>query len=553
VTKAKQKQTGSFYTVNRVAEFIAKWAIRSSNDSVLEPSFGDGIFIDQAINRFKEFGNNHPSIAAVELQPDIVLTARTRYDEKHFEFYLCDFLSTEFDCHFDVVIGNPPYVSLRTLPDDQYLSAKKVINEYGTKCPNNGSLWFPFVLHAISSIKDNGRLAFVMPFEITYARYASELWSVLSNNFAKLSIFRIYEDFFPNVDVETVLLFAEDKGGFTNQIEYSIFETVDDLLSNKVSKDDVIHISEIIRNNKPFVYSSLPPKYQQLHNTIKKSGLISPLIESCKFKIGYVSADKSYFHPNSDIISHYNISKTNLVPTILNAKQLNGGSEIGIEVLVDDYTTSLYLPNIVTDDDFLYIKYGESLGVHQRYKCKRRNPWYITPSVETPDVILSVFGDIPKLVMNKGGYAVTNSLLAGFIKNDSAQQLLCRWYNSLTLLSLELNVHSLGGGSFVVIPGEADKLEIIDYIPEKDVEEIYCELNAIVKTKGVKAAYNAGDELVLRNIFNLSQNDIYAIRDAVQYLRNWRTPANRRNYKITHDNKIIQNPHEIDCININLA
>ena len=46
-----QKSTGSFYTCSSIADYIANWAIETPNTCVLEPSFGDGIFIDSAIGQ----------------------------------------------------------------------------------------------------------------------------------------------------------------------------------------------------------------------------------------------------------------------------------------------------------------------------------------------------------------------------------------------------------------------------------------------------------------------------------------------------------------------
>ena len=528
ITK-KQKLTGSFYTESKVAESVINWAIRSADDYVLEPSFGDGIFINKSFYRFRELGNLNPNITAVEIQPNIVESVQKQFHADLFYTYTADFLSLNLNNKFDAVVGNPPYVGIKNLPSEQRETARRVIEKYNAQCPNNGSLWFSFVLHAITAAKQNGRIAFVLPFEITYVRYAYGLWNILSQNFSTLSICRIYEDFFPNVDVETILLFADGKGGKTTHINYNIYNTVDDLRNNKISKQQKIVLSDIMDNKKPFISTMLTPTQQQVFQHVKNQGIIKPIIENCKFKIGYVSADKNYFHPKADIVEHYSIPKENLYPAILNAKEINGGTGIGIEVNNGDCLSNLYVPRTITEGDKLYIQSGEMLGVHQRYKCRQRKPWYVTPNIEIPNIILSVFGEMPKMVINKGKYAVSNSLLCGHLKGISAEQLLCRWYNSLTLLSLELNVHSLGGGSFVIIPGEADRLEIASNIPEDKISDIFIELDKAVKKISLEAAYILGDKLVLQNIFGLSEDDIKTIRGTIQTLRNWRNPTKRRN------------------------
>jgi len=530
-----QKQTGSFYTESKVAESLTNWAIRNRNDSVLEPSFGDGIFIEKSLRRFLELGNGDPSITAIEIQEDVVDKFIRQYQGKALITYSKDFLSLDFNQQFDVVIGNPPYVSIKRLPIELRETAQQIIKKNNVKCSNNGSLWYPFVLGAISALKKEGRLAYVLPFEITYARYACSLWSILAQNFSKLTVCRIYEDFFPNVDVETILLLADGKGGNTTKIDYNIYDSVDDLLRNYVSRHTDIQLQDVITRKKPFISSILTLAQQLLLERLKKGDMLKPISENCKFKIGYVSADKEFFHPSFDIVEHYLIPNENLYPTILNAKDVNGGTGIGIEVKSGECNSKLYIPRSITEGDKLYILSGEMKGVHQRYKCRQRNPWYITPNIEIPDVILSVFGERPKIIVNKGAYAVSNSLLCGCIKGGSAEQLLCRWYNSLTLLSIELNVHSLGGGSFVIIPGEADKLEIVASIPNDKVKSIYKELDECIIKAGVDAAYELGDKLVLQGIYNLSDSDISIIREAIQTLRSWRNPVKRRERDVIVD------------------
>src|SRR3954466_4942721 len=42
---ADAKAFGAFYTDAQIAEFLAWWAIRERGDTVLDPSFGGGVFL----------------------------------------------------------------------------------------------------------------------------------------------------------------------------------------------------------------------------------------------------------------------------------------------------------------------------------------------------------------------------------------------------------------------------------------------------------------------------------------------------------------------------
>ena len=197
--------------------------------------------------------------------------------------------------------------------------------------------------------------------------------------------------------------------------------------------------------------------------------------------------------------------------------------------------TKLFYPQkVVSPASRKYIKHGESIGVNQRFKCRQRHPWYITPSIETPNVILTVFGDKPRMFVNSGKYISSNSLLCGFFRDKkmNVSSFVASWYNTLTLLSIELKVHSLGGGVLVFIPGETDALEVIDPAVLTSIEKgFYFELDEALKNGRLEEAYSLGDKYVLESL-GLSSDEVSLLVDAVQTLRKWRNSRSRKNLEL---------------------
>jgi adenine-specific DNA-methyltransferase len=69
------------------------------------------------------------------------------------------------------VIGNPPYVRLRHAPADEAERAlQRAAEALGERMDPSGSVWMPFVLHASRFLTPGGRLAYVLPYDITYRR-----------------------------------------------------------------------------------------------------------------------------------------------------------------------------------------------------------------------------------------------------------------------------------------------------------------------------------------------------------------------------------------------
>ncbi|MFP3802403.1 N-6 DNA methylase, partial [Paraburkholderia sp. SIMBA_027] len=53
-TPVRRKERGAFFTPPAITRFIAQWAIRTSQDRVLEPAAGDAEFLVSAVDRLRE-------------------------------------------------------------------------------------------------------------------------------------------------------------------------------------------------------------------------------------------------------------------------------------------------------------------------------------------------------------------------------------------------------------------------------------------------------------------------------------------------------------------
>jgi adenine-specific DNA-methyltransferase len=525
----EKKLKGVFFTSSDVAHYLTERVIENNNQKILEPSFGDGSFIDALIDHYYAMGwekNFKDNLYAVEIRESAI---SQYYDNPLFDnrkLITGDFMAIE-PFPVDVVIGNPPYIGLNKISVPEREKSLKLLSSYGFNMQSSGSLWLPFIMHSCEFLKNSGAIAFVLPYEITYVRYSKQLWKYLRRHFSELSVIRVYEDIFPHVDVETVLFIAKGFGGSTNFVNYELYNSRTDLFNGIMTKQVDISIESILNGERPFVSNLLDKQHLNIINKLRSSNTIMPISEFCKFKIGYVSADQAYFHPTDTEARYFNISDDELIPSIASAKVLK--KNIGLEIKSNQVHTKLFYPN-VSETEHPYIKHGENQSVHKRYKCSQRKPWYITPSIEIPDVVLTVFGDKPRMYINSGKYLASNSLLCGFLKPNtfSPEQVALSWYNSLTLLSIELKVHSLGGGVLVFIPGETDNIEVIDPANFSNINcNYFTEIDYLLQNYSLEKAYSYGDKYLLNNI-GLSQEEIFLIQEAVQILRKWRNSRLRK-------------------------
>ncbi|MDI6772361.1 MAG: N-6 DNA methylase [bacterium] len=517
-----QRRLGVYYTPPLAAQAMAAWAIRSNTTRVMEPCFGSGEFLAAvkrvATTRRYTCVQTHGAElmgAAHSMAVDNDLIDADRA-------ILGDFLGVS-PFPVDAVIGNPPYVRLRSLPEDQLRRALDVTREtLGVPMETAGSVWMAFVLHAVRFLRKGGRIAFVLPHEFTHVRYARPLWKFLGDNFGILRVARMKERLFPDLMQEAILLFADSHGATTRSVSFEAYRTLQEITDGTPITQKQLPLRDIIEGSRPFLKALLPDELTRLLED-RLLSLTTPVRDSCTFNIGYVSGHKQFFHPDQQSIARFRLPASSLRRTLTATRELSG---IGIHTsaIATNKARQLFYPNgTLSPEEERYIRKGEEDGVALGYKCSKRTPWYKVPDVRVPDFMLSVFKDTPSLVVNDAGLAASNSLLCGFLRPRCApEQFIAAWYTSLTLLSCELQVHSLGGGVLVLIPGEVAtiRLPAPGALPTTHIVEVDTALRS-----GRGSPYRLGDQPVLVESLKLTARDVGLIQEGVEALASWRNGA----------------------------
>ncbi|RIK09233.1 MAG: hypothetical protein DCC49_06955 [Acidobacteria bacterium] len=523
LAESSHRGLGAYYTPSIATKALAAWALRQRGDRVLEPSMGDGAFLAELAQESERRGLD-AEIWGVELAADTFAATIDRGVVDPTHAIRSDFLAVD-PFEVDAVVGNPPYVRLRHIPEDEAIRARCAAAEVlGETMDPSGSVWMPFVLHATRFLTRGGRLAFVLPFDITYVRYAQPLWSFFGHNFGSLRVVRVHERMFPEILQEVVLLFADNFGGSTQQVTFEAFRTLEHLERGAPELSARLHVSDVVAGDRVFLEALLPGAARELVGQ-RLRDLTVPARELVTFNIGYVCGDKSFFHPEDEAIVDYDLPDACLRPALTSSRQLRGCG-LRASAVPSDRLDRLFLPSsdlgTLTDGEREYIRFGDRSGVSQRYKCRIRDPWYITPGVKIPDVLVPVFTERPVMLLNDAGVVASNSLLCGYLQSGTSNALVSSWYTSLTLLQLELQVHALGGGVMVLVPREAGSIRMVDLqrsVGGDHLRRIHRHLAA----GRLDDAFLAGDEPVLQRNLGLTSNEIVAIQEAARELAWWRT------------------------------
>jgi hypothetical protein len=78
------KALGAYYTDAQIADFLAWWAIRSANATVLDPCFGGGVFLRSACKRLAQIGGKpETQVLGVEVDPEVYHRISEKVNEEY--------------------------------------------------------------------------------------------------------------------------------------------------------------------------------------------------------------------------------------------------------------------------------------------------------------------------------------------------------------------------------------------------------------------------------------------------------------------------------------
>ena len=463
---ATRKRLGQFFTPSNVAETLVKWVAPGPNETILDPSCGDG-----------EFLRWHPKSVGIDLD-------NTACDDASDNAPLSEIIHSDFfswasttDRKFDAAVGNPPFVRYQHFNGRMRELALQLSKRNGADISGLTSTWAPFIVVVASLLKPNGRLAFVVPAEIGHSTYAKPVIEYLTANFKRVQVVAIRKKIFPDLSADAWLLYAEGFGGTCASVSLSAVESFS-ISERPPAPTTVISVSEWRENGGRLRKYLLPSDVLGLYSRLQKSDASIALADIAKIRIGYVTGDNSFFHLTEDEVEQWAIPKRylkvalrrgkDLPPATLKSEHAKCWLDDGQEVFLLDLTGVANPPPEVR----AYLDSEVGLIARRRYKCRVRKPWYVVPDVTVPDAFISVMsGKESNFALNNAGCVCTNSILAVHGLNEvDLRSVASGWLSPLSRLSQELEGHPLGGGMLKIEPGEARKV-VVPLTAQTDVEE----------------------------------------------------------------------------------
>lgn len=517
----KKKANGVVYTPQSIATEIVRFLKVEGvkTNRILEPSVGDGAFVAA----LSESGIGLNSLVAIDIDEGAIAKLELAYPNA--SFIAEDFLAFCEDSKpqvYDLVIGNPPYIRLRTFTSEFRRRVDRLSERTGYPRQALKNAWAAFSVAAEQCLAEDGTLAFVVPYEMMHVGYGVTLQHELFPKFARVDIFIPDTKAFKAIDQDAVLFVArkmskESAGVFVSRIES--LENINVTATVKIDYTDNLNLSE---NLKSFLLTN------ELLEAIKsRKSKCKTIGDLSKSMAGIVTAANDYF-----ILHHKDVNAHDLGnwgrPILKKSAYLTLAPVISDEVFsqIKEIHPSYLLDfNSINQDDIPpavknYLKIGKAKGVDQTYKSRHRKPWFKVPIVPpSPAFFFKRSHSIPRLCVNEAGVYVTDT--AYQIEPNpgySAKGLCFSFYNSLSLLFAEIQGRFYGGGVLELTPNEFRRVPIIYTEP---TDEDFDSFATLATSGDVEALANFGDSILI-NRHNISSEELALFRSAWTILREHR-------------------------------
>ena len=331
------ERRGAIYTRREVVEFVLDLGGYTSDRPLyscrlLEPSFGDGDFLQIVIERLFEswrqsnacgglFAALAPCIRGVELHQSSFVSTRGKviawledagmaaYEAEHLaDAWLLqgDFLLTELPGPFDFVVGNPPYVRQELIPD-------ALIAEYRARYRtvfDRADIYIPFIERSLSLLGEGGTLGFICADRWMKNRYGGPLRQMVAEGYHLKAYVDMTDTPAFHADViayPAITIITKEKSGKTRIAHRpAIDKTVLDSLARQLLADrpptpdgPVKEMADVAAGAEPWILES--PDQLMLIRRLEHD---FPAIEEagCKVGIGVATgADKAFIGPFNEL------------------------------------------------------------------------------------------------------------------------------------------------------------------------------------------------------------------------------------------------------------
>jgi adenine-specific DNA-methyltransferase len=465
-SESAQKLRGSYYTPLPVARFLARFALAGGARSALEPSCGEGVF-------FRALREQAPGrelvLTGCEIDAPAAAEARA-HGARVLEADFLEWALAEPGERFDAAVGNPPFIRYQYLDAGQQQRAERIFQRAGLRFTRHTNAWVSFAVAALELLAPGGRLALVVPAELLHVLHAQALRDLLVRECARVLLVDAEPLLFEGALQGVLLLLAHKRAssaapgcriGIVPAHDRGVLERDPEALFAAAATRDAAGLRG------KWMRALLRPAEAELFDELAARPEVARFGDVAAVDVGVVTGANHFF-----LVDGATVERFGLAPFV---RPMFGRSEqvSGVVYREGDHTAQLARGGRVHFVDLRcagelpagardYVLQGEQQGLHTRFKCRIRSPWYGVPSLWTAPVgLLKRSHDLPRLVLNRAGALTTDTCYRVRPRPGLDEALVGGFVSSLTALGAELEGRHYAGGVLELVPSEIERLPVI--------------------------------------------------------------------------------------------
>ncbi len=470
-----EKLRGGFYTPPALVELCLLRASALLEDAdavrVLEPSAGDGAFLRGLAATGSALAGRVSEVCAIELVPEEAQKAELSLRSSGLTGKVLrrSALSwaAETDEWFGLVLGNPPFVRYQFVGEADRTAIAQLGTRLGVTVRGVSNLWIPVLLGALSRLRPDGVLAVVLPTECFTGCSAATVREWLAREVDELTFDLFGGGSFPDVLQEVAVLSGRRTARARAQpCEVRIVE------HNRGSTRRSWSYRPT-PEHRSWTRSLLDPRQLEAVEAACSLATVTRLDRVARLEVSTVTGANEFFCVDEETRAGHGL-QTWTKPLLARARHAPG-----LIVEPDDHASARRTGARTWLLDFdadapdpeqrpsakRYLEAGVRHGLADRYKCRIRKPWYRVPSVRHGALLLSKRSHLyPRMLMNRAAVHTTDTIYRGDVlapRELSARDLVACFHCSLTLLMVELEGRSFGGGVLELVPAEVSRLAVV--------------------------------------------------------------------------------------------
>lgn len=513
---SEQKLRGAYYTPLQLANAMVSLVVSQNINNVLEPSCGDGVFLDSLASL--NFINDIPDVTAVEIEPDEAEKVRNNYKENANVHVLNeDFLDFYQQVYgkqtYDLILGNPPYIRYQYLTEKQRDIQSRILTSHGMKSNKLINAWVAFLVACVQLLSENGKIAFVIPAEILQVVYAEDLRLFLSNQLSKITLLTFEQLVFPDIEQE-ILVFIGEKGKKEKGIRIIELSNLEDFRKLDLNSNGFQKLKHVKEKWTKYFVSAEEIKVIQ---SIRDDKRFTKFADLALINVGITTGNNTYFSVDKTTNERYDLTSVTL-PLIGRSSHAHGiyftDKDWQENIKADKRAMLISFPDTPYEaypaKHKEYIELGERNEENKGYKCSIRDRWYIVPSVWIPDAFFLRRNNLyPKFVLNRCNAVSTDTMhRIKFNEGVNAENVLLSYYNSISFAFTEICGRSYGGGVLEILPGEVGNimLPVVKDIDEALKNELLEQIDSIVRNDdNIEKALDLVDHRLLVEVLGIDK------------------------------------------------